>query len=478
MGANFSVELLEGRQLLAGGTLAFAFPLGTGGIDRINAQVTDSAGNLYLAGVVGAGTVDFNPSPRRRFNVTAGKFATPFIAKYTADGALAWARLVSNSDQYIQAEALGIDRRTGDLLVGGEFSGTVTFAPGMSFREYPGETHGYWARINPRTGAFTAVTRALVDEVCNVSQIDSDAAGNVYLAGSRGQYNMDSHEVMHPFMSAIVVKFNARGRFQWEVPFAPHDATGQKPYEQTLDPIKAMAITSAGQVYIAGQINTTNTTNLGFSGPGAYLVSLNTAGAKLFAGVIQGSGSETINDLAVDAAGNVLVAGTFSGAADFDMAGGDTNLILSAGSQSDGFLAKYSPAGQFAFIRQIGADGDAGEGDAATSVAVDAEGYVYVGGSTWGTTYFNPGVGTFRFKSGNNRDGFVAKYKARGTFLTAWLLGGPASDEVAFLSAGPGAAGPVFASGELHGVLDADPGRRVFDLTPVSDPDIFVVKLL
>jgi hypothetical protein len=35
----------------------------------------------------------------------------------------------------------------------------------------------------------------------------------------------------------------------------------------------------------------------------------------------------------------------------------------------------------------------------------------------------------------------------------------------------------VYASGDLNGVLDANPGRKVFELTPVAEPDLFVIKL-
>ena len=236
-----------------------------------------------------------------------------------------------------------------------------------------------------------------------------------------------------------------------------------------------MAVTPAGQIFLSGVNRTSHPSPLGLTGTGTYLVSFTpSGGGKLFGDVI--TGVDAINDLTVDAAGHVLVAGRFANTADFNIDPDGAAATLTTGTQTDGYLAKYDPIGRLEYVRQIGFDADTTQGDNATSVAVDAAGYVYVGGSTSGNTYFNP-AGTFRFRSGNSHaDGFVAKYKARGTFMTAWLLGGPETEEVAFLSTGP--TGAVYASGGLYGVFDANPGRKVFELTPVFEPDLFVVKLV
>jgi hypothetical protein len=286
---------------------------------------------------------------------------------------------------------------------------------------------------------------------------------------------MDAHENTYPTTSAIFIKFTKRDRYVWAQKFRPLAPSGAlDPTQDFLDPFRHMAVTPAGQIFLSGVNKTTHPSPLGLSGTGTYLVSFNPAdGGKIFGDVL--TGVEAINDLAVDAAGHVLVTGSFAGPADFNIDPAGAAVPLTAGTQTDGYLAKYDPIGRVEYVRQIGLDADTTQGDVATSVAVDDAGYVYVGGSTWGNTYFNP-AGTFRFRSGNNREAFVARYKARGTFMTAWLLGGPAGDEVAFLSTAPG--GAVYAGGDLNGVLDANPGRKVFELAPVAVPDLFVAKLV
>src|ERR1044071_6341833 len=59
-----------------------------------------------------------------------------------------------------------------------------------------------------------------------------------------------------------------------------------------------------------------------------------------FAIQLTGQNAEQIADVAADPSGNVYVAGTFSGTADFDPGSGTTALTSLGGT--DGFLAKYS----------------------------------------------------------------------------------------------------------------------------------------
>jgi hypothetical protein len=477
MGANITVERLEDRQLLSDGVLGFAFPIGAERTDRVTVQVSDSTGNLYLAGWLGAGTsVDFNPSNRKTFKITVGFDGDrQFIAKYTAAGALAWARLSPTPN--IRIEAMAIDRSTGGLLIAGENFSTAVIAPGITLTApIDRSSYAFWGRASVKTGAITYVKQALTDAVCSITQIESDAAGHIFIAGSKGgEVYLDRNEKTYPTTAAVLARFSQKGRYDWMKLFKPR-GTVFDPTVDYLDAFEQMAVTPAGQLFVSGVNKTVDPSPLGLSGTGTYLVSFDPFGNKLFGDVVKGSA--TINDLAVDATGMVLVAGAFTGSTDFNIDPAGKAATLVTGTQTDGYLARYDTIGRLTFVRQIGADADTGGGDVATSVAVDAAGYVYVGGFTWGTTYFNPGIGNFRFKSGNNRDAFVAKFMARGTFMTAWWLGGPASDEVAFLSTIPGVGGAVYASGDLHGLFDADPGRRVFNLKPVADPDIFVIKLV
>jgi hypothetical protein len=479
MHAHPFIEPLEDRRLLSDGTLAFAFSIGARRGVRVTAQTTDAAGNLYLAGDAGQNTtVDFNPSPRKTYAIPIlSDRPRQFLAKYTPTGAFAWARLTPDANARVNA--LTVDRYTGNLLVGGEYSGKVNFGNDLTLvAPGDGSSYGYYARVSAKSGKFTAVKTALADANCYVTAVESDAAGNVYVAGAKGgEPYLDSHDVPYPTTSAVLLKFNRRDRYVWGQSFRPLGPGGvPDPTVDYLTPFEHIAVTPAGQVYLSGVNWTNRPSPLGLTGTGTYLVSLDGTGGggKLFGDVL--TGVDVINDLAVDAAGDVLVVGRFANTADFTLDSTAPATTLTTGAATDGFLAKYDLVGGLTFVRQIGLDADTTIGDDAVSVAVDDAGYIYVGGSTSGNTYFNT-AGTFRFRSGDHSDGFVAKYKARGTFVNAWLLGSPENDQVSFVSTGPGPSGPIYASGALTGILDANPGRKVFELQPVSASDLFVIKL-
>jgi Fibronectin type III domain len=127
-----------------------------------------------------------------------------------------------------------------------------------------------------------------------------------------------------------------------------------------------------------------------------------------------GTGHDIGVATAVDASGNVVVTGRFTGAANF---GGST--LTSAGG-FDVFLAKYGPDGTHVWSKRFGAAGnDLGEG-----VAVDADGNVIVVGSFEQTVNFGGGART----SAGGWDVFVAKYSPAGAHLWSMRFGASESD--------------------------------------------------
>lgn len=161
--------------------------------------------------------------------------------------------------------------------------------------------------------------------------------------------------------------------------------------------------------------------------------------------------------LAVDASGNVVVAGYFEGTVDFG--GGE---LTSAGS-ADVFVAKFDSAGAHLWSKRFG-DGNF---QSANAVAVDASGNVIVTGSFSGTIDFGGGALT----SAGNFDIFVAKFGSDGTHIWSKRFGDWDNQEPYAVAVD--AAGNVIITGYFESYVDFGGGP----LECAGAPDIFVAKL-
>ncbi len=132
----------------------------------------------------------------------------------------------------------------------------------------------------------------------------------------------------------------------------------------------------------------------------------------------------SVNALALDAAGNVYVAGSLGGSANI---GGSAGALTSEGSLNL-FVAKYDSQGNPRWARQGG--GSKGSGCAATGLGVDAAGNAYLSGffgntATFGsTTLTNPDLATTGGRS------LLVKYSSNGAFVWARSEGGPGAARI------------------------------------------------
>jgi predicted enzyme related to lactoylglutathione lyase len=144
--------------------------------------------------------------------------------------------------------------------------------------------------------------------------------------------------------------------------------------------------------------------------------------------------------LAVDAEGNIVVAGTTMG-----------NLSGSSAGNYDSFVRKYGPKGNELWTRQFGTAKD----DFAKALAVDAEGNIVVAGYTWGSL-----SGAYAGVS----DAFVRKYDPKGAVLWTRQFGTDSIDEATALVVDAG--GNIIVMGNTRGSLSG---------SSAGDYDVFVM---
>ena len=239
----------------------------------------------------------------------------------------------------------------------------------------------------------------------------------------------------------------------------------------------SVAVDAAGNVYTIGYYLGTadfnpgpGTANLTAAGRSdIYISKLDAAGNFVWAKSIGGNGWDDGAGIAVDALGNIILTGHFSGTADFDPGAGTANLT--AAGDYDIFICKLDAAGNYLWAESIGNN----NGDYSWDVVADAMNNIYITGQFFGTLDFNPGPGTSNMTSAGGYDFFICKLDLAGNFLWAKSLGG-LNPDVSY-SIDVDINGNVYTTGGFNGTVDFDPGASVFNLSTAGSEDVFILKL-
>jgi hypothetical protein len=158
----------------------------------------------------------------------------------------------------------------------------------------------------------------------------------------------------------------------------------------------------------------------------------------------------TVQAMAIDGAGSMYVAGTFSGNVDFDPSNGTSALTAPLLSM---YVAKYSAVGALQWVRGVsGATPDPG------SLAVTAAGNVIVAGGYSGRIDLDPGVGEQWIQASGARDGFILGLSGAGARLWSRSFGsGDPAGSLEFAGVLADAGGDLFVAGTaaVHDPIDA-----------------------
>jgi hypothetical protein len=197
------------------------------------------------------------------------------------------------------------------------------------------------------------------------------------------------------------------------------------------DMANSTTVDSGGNVFIAGDAESFaaiasggHQNTLGGS-TDSFLVKFNANGERQWGTYYGGTGNDVGASCAVDAAGNVFLAGST----------GSNNAIASSGFQStigggegiltDGFLVKFNTDGVRQWATYYGGPGD----DNAVSCAVDGDGSIYLAGTTASTSAIAYGGEQNTF-GGGDLDAFLVKFNTNGARLWATYYGGIGVDGV------------------------------------------------
>ena len=241
--------------------------------------------------------------------------------------------------------------------------------------------------------------------------------------------------MMKNLICVIVCLLCSTGTFAQSCVWA-RSAGGTSAFDYT----NSVAADATGNVYAAGYFLGPNisfdSTTLTSSGGGIFLSKYAPDGTILWSRGSVGSALAKATSVAVDAMGNVYLAGFFDGSTIiFD---GITLTNNSTGGDADLFLVKYTAAGSIVWARNAGGT----NGDFANSITTDTAGNVIVAGY-----FLSPTIafGSTTLTNSGNADIFLAKYNAEGSVLWAKKAGG-GYDDVAN-SVATDIAGNVYVTG-------------------------------
>ena len=270
---------------------------------------------------------------------------------------------------------------------------TLAIDPSTPATLYAGTLNGVYKTTNSAAGWAPASVGLPQSLFVTSLAVDPSATSNVYLGTNDGKLFKSTN-----------------GGGNWSVVYATTTNTSF--------PALLVHPSNSAKVFAA-----TSSFNQNLNDSEAFVTKLNGFGAGLvFSTFLGGRTSDAGNGIALDASGNIYVAG-LTDSVDFptlnaaqSTSGGSTN--------TDAFVTKLNSSGS-ALVYSTYLGGSLI--DAARSIAVDGSGNAYVVGNTNSSNLATPGA--FQTALGDQTgDAFAAKYDANGAIIYATYLGGDRSD--------------------------------------------------
>jgi hypothetical protein len=336
-------------KLSPAGAVVWAKRAGGSGFDSGSSLAIDSAGDVYVTGQF-IGTAEFNDGGISSTLTSEGPAADVFVWKMTSAGVIqVIVRLGgTGTDRSVD---IGLDS-AGSLYVTGNFQGTADFDPsaGTSANLTAVGSHDVFV-VKLRNFVVQWAKRAGGSSFDNGTSIDFDSSGNVYVTGNfEGPANFTSNGNSITLSSAGQDEV-----FVWKLNPTNGDGVWAKSAGSSgLDGGRAVTVDSSDNVYVTGYFSGTadfdpdgSSANLTAVGSiDVFVWKLSTAGALVWARQARASDFSDGTSIDSDSSGDVYVAGSFVGTADFDPNENVSNLT-SAGSE-DAFVWKLTSAGAVA----------------------------------------------------------------------------------------------------------------------------------
>ena len=334
-----------------------------GGIsdDVASGVAIDDAGNVTVTGHFTA-TVDFGTGP-----LDALGEEDIFLASYARDGTPRWAHRFGDTASGTPygsdlGQALAVERATGELYLGGQFTGTVDFGTGPMTMTSTGDD--VVLASFDRDGVIRWADHYGGGQLNKVAGITVDATGVVFTGYFQGTASFGGAAlVTHGTNDIFVASYTRDGSFRWSTSFG---GTG-------LDFGRGVALDVDGNAYVTGYYQGTVDFGAGpETAPGVldgFVASLTSTGTYRWSHTF-GAPCAKGEDV-VSVSGRVYVVGQFDGALQrpalagqgpgdgfvlaYDNAGGESSSLAYGGPGYDAAFASAAlPGGDLVVVGEIG----------------------------------------------------------------------------------------------------------------------------
>lgn len=330
----------------------------------------DNAGNAYVTGIVGGGTVQFSSTQ----SITAGS-DDMFIAKYNTNGVLQWVlRCGGPGLQY--GKGIAVHSSSNTFYVTGVFENTTLFNT-TSGSPVSLTSNGYgdiFVAYYNTNGVLQWVKRAGGIDPDYGYAITVDLQRNAYVTGTYGStFTWGTTPMPSAAFDTYITKYNPNGNVGWvRRIYGPNQDAGMS----ISSSIHTDSVYVVGNYY--GTLNFSNSSislsGVGNNSPGnnleMFIARYSTHGQLLWARSAGGPAMDSLNGVKSNGAAGAYVTGAFTGTAFFGP------LSLNSSGGQDVFVAYYNANGLVQWVRKAGGTLN----DSGNSVGVDTAGRAYITG--------------------------------------------------------------------------------------------------
>jgi hypothetical protein len=388
-------------KLSAKGNVIWSTYFGSQYSDIGNALVLDRKGSVLIcgqtqnqSGIATSGTYQTS---------FGGGYDDAFAAKFTSTGKLTWATYYGGS-LYDYGYGIAADTSGNVYMVGGTTSDTGIASKGAYLTSQGGYFDDAFIVKFDATGKRlwgTYFGGSGTDDAYGVMTNDS---GNVYVTGttsSTGLATSGSYKSIKSKLDDVfLAKFSPTGSLNWSTYYG---GDGE-------DRCNGIALSSAGNVLIAGSTGTTGLATSGVyqtsqaGGMDAFISEFSTSGNHNWTTYYGGDNDETNTGIATNGYGNIFICGYTISKKGIASSGASQSIY--GGGYFDGYFAEFSSTGSGLWSTYFG--GNNTEGNCV--VAADDLGDVYLAGSTTSTKGIATASASDTSYTGVSGEAYLAKF--------------------------------------------------------------------